>query len=86
MVIESENELLETFKSERFRLSYHTWSKRLFDPSSKKDLKDYHFFLKNQRWEVNCPFILEWPHLTITDMIRTKIIDHYIDKMVKDAK
>ena len=86
MTIKTKAELMETFKNERFRLSYHTWSKRHFDPSSKKDLKDYYYFLKNQRWEVNCPFVLEWPYLTITDMIRTKIIDFYIEEMVKDAK
>jgi len=69
-----------------FRLSYHTWQKRHFDPTSKADLAEYKYFLDNNRWTKNCPFILEWPHLTITDMIRTKLINHYIDDLVKYAK
>lgn len=69
-----------------FKLSNKVWQKRFFDPSNKEDVQEYKYFLENDRWRINCPFILEWPHLTMTDMIRTQLIDHYIDKMVKDAK
>ncbi len=69
-----------------FKLSHMVWTKRLFDAKSKEDIKEYAYFLKNSKWRVNCPFIIEWPHLTVTNMITTKLIDAYIDKMVKDAK
>ena len=68
------------------KLSHKIWTKRFFEASSKEDVKEYKYFLENGRWKTNCPFILEWPHLTVTDMIRTQLIDHYIDSMVKDAK
>ena len=69
-----------------FKLSQHVWPKRLFDAKSKEDIKEYAYFLKNNKWRDNCPFIVEWPHLTVTNMVTTKLIDAYIDKMLKDAK
>ena len=48
-------------------------------------LKDYSYFLKNNHWQQNCPFVLEWPYLTITDMIKDKLIDEYIDTMLEQA-
>ena len=80
----------ETFlflKSRRdYKLSHKIWQKRFFDPSKKDDVLEYKYFLDNDRWKTNCPFILEWPHLTITDMIRTQLIEHYIESMAKNAK
>ena len=72
--------------SKNFKLSHMVWQKRIFDAKSKEDVKEYAYFLKNNKWRINCPFIIEWPHLTVTNMITTKLIDAYIDKMVKDAK
>ena len=81
------NDVFEYLKSRReFKLSHKIWQKRLFDPSNKDDVQEYKYFLKNNRWKERCPFILEWPHLTITDMIRTQLIEHYIDDMANDAK
>ena len=68
-----------------FKLSHKIWQKRFFDPSNKSDVKEYKFFLDNDKWKNNCPFILEWPYLTVTDMIRTQLIDHYIDIMVNKS-
>lgn len=68
------------------KLSHLTWSKRRFDPSSKADLQEYKYFMDNKRWTENCPFHLEWPYLTITDMIKSKLIDLYIDTIIKNAK
>ena len=48
--------------------------KRVFDPNSKEDLKAYKHFLDNHSWGSNgCPFELEWPWLSIPDMISHKI-------------
>ena len=69
-----------------FRLSHQVWQKRYFDPFKKEDLTEYRHFLRNKRWTKNCPFILEWPFLTITDMIRTKLINTYIDDLVEKSK
>ena len=68
-----------------FKLSHHTWKKRHFDPNSVDDIKEYKFFLENRKWNGNCPFVLEWPYLTMTDMIRTKLIEAHIDNIIKAA-
>lgn len=68
-----------------FKVSNTVWNKRKFNPTSKTDLKDYEFFLKNSMWGKNCPFELEWPYLTITDMIKDKLIAQYLDSMLDQA-
>lgn len=56
-----------------------TTNKRLFDPASKADKQEFAFFLKNMRWSsIVCPFELEWPHLTVPDMIKDKICRHLL--------
>jgi hypothetical protein len=72
--------------NESFKLSDASWQKRHFDPHSKNDIKEYDFFLKNDRWQNKCPFFVEWPYLSITEMIRTKLIDTHIKSMIKNAK
>jgi len=48
--------------------------KRYFDVNNKVDLKAYKEFLANKNWGTNgCPFELEWPWLSIPDMISHKI-------------
>lgn len=52
-------------------------TKRRFDASNKKDREEYKHFLIHRSWEsFVCPFVLEWPHLTIPDMIQDKITHH----------
>lgn len=49
--------------------------KRYFDLKNKVDMKMYKYFLANARWGGNgCPFILEYPYLSIPDMIKDKIV------------
>jgi hypothetical protein len=74
---------MEISKDRTFKLSHHMWQKRPFDAKNEKDLIEYQYFLKHNKWIGNCPFTIEWPHLTITDMIRTKLIDTYLDQIVK---
>jgi hypothetical protein len=49
--------------------------KMFFDPKSKQHINMYKNFLKTHAWGNNgCPFILEFPYLTIPDMIKDKMI------------
>jgi hypothetical protein len=68
-----------------YKVSSVVWAKRKFNPQSKQDLLDYKFFVKNSKWGKNCPFELEWPYLTITDMIKDKLIEQYLDSMLNEA-
>lgn len=47
--------------------------KRNFDPKSKADIKEFRYYLQNNRWEKGCPFNVEWPYVSIPDMIKDKI-------------
>jgi len=68
------------------KISHTIWPKRQFDPTSKNDLVEYKFFLANNRWQKNCPFVLEWPFLNVQEMIRSKIIDKHFDKIFESSK
>ena len=53
--------------------------KRYFDVSSKKDIAMYRGFLANHTWgHDGCPFVLEYPYLTIPDMIKDKLIHKFL--------
>lgn len=57
--------------------------KKFFSVNDEADIKRYKSFLKTHAWGTACcPFILEFPYLTIPDMIRDKLI-HKILKVVK---
>jgi len=49
-------------------------ARRNFDPNSKEDLEEFNYFLQNRKWKSVCPFFLEWPYLTIPDMVKDKIV------------
>ena len=49
-----------------------------FVPSDKDHVEHYRNFLVNRKWNGGCPFELEWPYLSIPDMIKDKIINHYL--------
>lgn len=49
-----------------------------FIPSDKDHVEHYRNFLVNRKWDSGCPFELEWPYLSIPDMIKDKIINHYL--------
>jgi hypothetical protein len=50
--------------------------KRFFNVRDKKDINAYAEFLKTYSWKHTngCPYILEFPYLTIPDMIKDKVI------------
>ena len=56
------------------RLSYVIYNRRKFDPTKQQDIQDYKYFLDNNHWKNGCPFWLEWPYLTIPDMIKDSIV------------
>ena len=50
-----------------------------FDPADSKHIKSYRNFLVKRKWDSpGCPFELVWPYLSIPDMIKDKIINHYL--------
>ena len=71
--------------TENFKLSHVIWNKRYFNPNSKEDIQDYKYFMDNRRWKNRCPFILEWPYLTVTEMIRSKLIDTHIGSIIENV-
>ena len=57
--------------------------KILFDVDSKTHIIRYRNFLRDHKWGINgCPFVLEFPYLTIPDMIK----DRMIHKLLKVTK
>lgn len=68
---------------EPFLVSKYLWSKKKFNCSDIEHLKEYDFFLKQNKWGKNCPFELELPFTSIPQMIENKITNHYLDMMLK---
>jgi hypothetical protein len=54
--------------------------KRLFDVNENKDINSYTKFLKTGSWshDGGCPYVLEFPYLTIPDMIKDKLIHKFL--------
>jgi len=54
-------------------------SKEYFDTNNKKHVQIFKTFVEKNCWGHNCcPFALEEPYLSIPDMIRDKLIRHYL--------
>lgn len=55
-------------------------NKRKFDIDSKEDIELFKYFLVNHDWRITgtCPFELEFPYLSIPDMIKDKLIYKYL--------
>ena len=50
-----------------------------FCPDDKKHIDQYRNFVVKRKWDnPGCPYELEWPYLSIPDMIKDKIINHYL--------
>ena len=50
-----------------------------FLATDKDHLQEFRNFVINGKWEKGCPFELEWPYLSIPDMIKDRIINHYLE-------
>ena len=56
--------------------------KRVFNVADKKDLTIYKHYIKERNWgTTGCPFELEWPWLSIPDMIAHKISESVVSKL-----
>jgi hypothetical protein len=60
------------------RLSYVIYHRKKFDPADRKDLAEYKYFLDHGSWKSGCPFWLEWPFLTIPDMVKDKLVRYVL--------
>lgn len=67
------------------KLSSRSQQQRFFTVTSKSDIQEYQYFLKHNQWKTPCNYVLEWPHITIPDMIKDKLIMQYIELMAKNA-
>jgi uncharacterized protein (DUF1684 family) len=56
--------------------------RRYFDPSKREDLSALKYFKTHHKWEVACPFYLEWPHADILTMCDAK----YSEYMLRQVK
>lgn len=54
--------------------------KRIFDPSISDDVEAFKYFVINHKWKDRvCPFLLDWPYLSIPDMIKDRITKHTLN-------
>ena len=54
-----------------------------FDPSNKKHMLDFAKFVKYNGWRNGCSYVLEDPFTDIPTMIRFKIADYTLSKLVE---
>lgn len=54
--------------------------RREFNINSKEDIEVYRSFLQTNSWKVtgSCPFKLEYPYISVPDMIKDKLIRKYL--------
>lgn len=53
--------------------------KKFFDVSNRQHVEMYKNFLASYKWgNDGCPFILEFPYLTIPDMIKDKLMYKFL--------
>jgi len=58
-----------------------TKPKRIFDPKSREDLLEYKHFITKGNWKNgSCPFVLQWPYVSIPYMLHEIIARHYVTK------
>ena len=50
--------------------------KRYFNENDKKDVAVAKYFFEKHSWRMSngCPFILEYPYLSVPDMIKDKLV------------
>ena len=55
----------------------------LFDTNNRKHMLDFARFVKYNSWRDGCSYCLEDPYTDIPTMIRAKIADHTLSKLVE---
>ena len=66
-----------------YKLSEVTYIKENFDPNNLDHVKHYKYFLVNNRWNVSCPFRVEWPFVTVPELIKDRLIKKYLDNIIE---
>jgi hypothetical protein len=59
-------------------IARHAKNRREFNPNKKEDVAEYRYYIKNAQWENGCPFWLDWPYLSIPEMIKDKLVKSYL--------
>ena len=54
-----------------------------FDPRNRKHMLDFAKFVKYNSWTSGCSYFLEDPYTDIPSMIRAKIADYTLSKLVE---
>ena len=54
-----------------------------FNPSNKEHLREYIFFVENNRWRTTCPFLLKEPHSSVPHMIERELSLRYVESKLK---
>ena len=67
-----------------YKVSRQIYNKRFFDPSSTVDLEAAREFLKHGQWPKGCPFVVDWPYTNMPDLIKTEIVNHYLDRIIAE--
>jgi hypothetical protein len=52
--------------------------REVFDASNPVHIEEVKYFMQYSKWKDICPFFLEWPYLTIPDMIKDKIVRNFV--------
>jgi hypothetical protein len=66
------------------KLNEQLANRKIFDPSNSEHLKLVRIFMQENAWKNTsamgtCPFLLEWPYLSVPDMIKDKIVRNLLD-------
>lgn len=65
------------------KFSHKIYAKRSFNPNNANDLWEYSSFMNTDSWKDGCPFYLEWPFLSVPDMIKSKIVETHLETLIK---
>ena len=66
-----------------YKLSEVTYIKENFDTNNLDHVKHYKYFLENSRWSGSCPFRIEWPFVTVPELIKDRLIKRYLDNIIE---
>jgi hypothetical protein len=66
-----------------YKLSEVTYIKENFDPNNLDHVNHYKYFLVNSRWKGSCPFRVEWPFVTVPELIKDRLIKKYLDNIIE---
>jgi len=66
-----------------YKLSEVSYIKENFDPNNLDHVNHYKYFLEHSRWSGSCPFRVEWPFVTVPELIKDRLIKKYLDNIIE---